>query len=383
MPTAPPVAGTCALVSAPARFEPNPPGATRPVNLSSGFTNLQIPYGAGRLLNLETFGYSVLDVSNPAAPVALLYDDLRSDGVKAAGDGQSYTFGAAVSDDGQRIAIALGGPGDGWGTVVGQPAGVGFRFTGSFGIDRAPSVALQHVGTRYIAYAFDGAGVTAADVTSLPAALAPLNMTGETTRWPTGLLARMLGNFLVYLSSGTVRIVDASSPGSPGNITGQMPTTSIGASDLGGRTPQYYAAALDGSTLRVLLELRPLAGENSPSYALVSVSPSLVKTAGAPWRVPAAVGESWGYAGISAALVSSGGGVYAVMPAARYAPSLLLRVHSVALSRFGATSSSFDIPAALYSQGFSGFGMPSSFVLPVLLVPTGPAAFALRLACGM
>src|SRR5512135_1655645 len=73
----------CTLASSPVSFEPNPPGAARLGSLSSGFSTSLALYknasGAQRLLMIEAWGYSTLDLSNPGSPAALKYDDLRLD----------------------------------------------------------------------------------------------------------------------------------------------------------------------------------------------------------------------------------------------------------------------------------------------------------------
>src|SRR5512141_3203397 len=74
------LAAQCTLVAPPLPFEPSPPGAARPWNLYGGHNSDLGLYSSGasrRLVMIETWGYSVLDLANPASPTALLYNDTR------------------------------------------------------------------------------------------------------------------------------------------------------------------------------------------------------------------------------------------------------------------------------------------------------------------
>lgn len=261
-------------MTTPVSFEPNPPGAARPITLSSGFNNSVALYRRGtgrRLLMQESYGYSILDLGNPANPVALLYADNRfgTNHITTGGDGQSDVYSLGVSDDGQRFVTSLGGPGDGWYTITGPASGQGFQNQGSFAPKRAQSSLVQHVGTRYLAWEFTSTQVAVADVTTMPAAWASRNMVSEDTGWPGGSSAVLAGDYLVYRTNAGIRVVDASSPGPSGSISTGMPGTTITASDLAG-SPVSSTAAWDGTTLWVLVELQASAG--SPSYQLVSVT---------------------------------------------------------------------------------------------------------------
>ena len=66
--------GGC-IVSTPTTFEPNPPGPAAPRNVGLlspvAFNHLSLyqgSSGAARILMQETFGYSTLDLTNPAQP---------------------------------------------------------------------------------------------------------------------------------------------------------------------------------------------------------------------------------------------------------------------------------------------------------------------------
>ena len=324
--------------------------------------------GGSRLFNQESFGYSTLSLGTPGNPAALRYEDLRFSGVTAAGDGQSYTFGSAVSDDGSMVAIGLGGPGDGWGVIAGTGDGAeGFRFTGSFGFDRA-TVALVHTVSRYIVYGFATGGVTATDITALPTTLAKHNMDAytETTAW-SGYLPKSAGGWLLFLTGSGIQIVDSSAPGAVGHISSGMPSTTLTAADFGGRGIQYYTAAENGAGLYVLVELRPLAGENSYTYALVSVAKNLTKVVNGYWRVPSAAGESWTPAGISAS-ISNG---RAFLPAMRMTPSLLVKGWTAPIVGWP------GVPVAVDVTGVNSFGMAPASLGGYVYLPTGSGGFVL------
>src|SRR5512141_1677223 len=62
----------CTLASSPVSFEPSPPGADRnAARLAAAKNNDLVLYqggGSPRMLMQESFGYSVLDISNPVNP---------------------------------------------------------------------------------------------------------------------------------------------------------------------------------------------------------------------------------------------------------------------------------------------------------------------------
>jgi hypothetical protein len=223
----------CSLSGSPVSFEPRPPGATRIGTLSSGFSNSLAVYQNGsagpyRILMSESFGYSVLDLTNPVNPTALVYHDVRLpvgglNSVTHHGDGQSDINTIAVSPDGQRAAFSTGGPAAPFQTVAGIAGNSGgFVLWGDFYPERALSTLVQHVGTRYIAYNFSQGAPTATDVTTLPSdSLSPNNMAAftENSTWPAGDKAVLAGNFLLY-QSGTndIIVVNASNPGPVGSI---------------------------------------------------------------------------------------------------------------------------------------------------------------------
>ncbi|HEX7612873.1 MAG TPA: hypothetical protein VF371_08865, partial [Candidatus Limnocylindrales bacterium] len=247
----------CTLSGSPVSFEPNPPGVSREGTpyLGSGFNNNLALYqngGSGpyRLLMQESFGYSVLDLSNPVNPTALYYHDVRfpiggRNSVTHHGDGQNNIQTIAVSPDGQRAAFSTTGPAAPFNTVVGSPdGGSGFTLWGDFKGQRANGTLIQHVGSRYIAYDILPNSARASDITTLPtSSLSALNMASETTSWPGGYLASIAGNYLLYQSGDAIRVIDASVPGPIGSITANYQQTTITSADFGGRTIAYYSAA--------------------------------------------------------------------------------------------------------------------------------------------
>jgi PKD repeat protein len=394
----------CTLASTPVSFEPNPPGAARPVYLSSGFnSNLALYRNGGtgpwRILMQESFGYSVLDLTNPVSPIALYYHDVRNpvggpNSIPQHGDGQNMIQTIGVSPDGQRVAFSTTGPAAPFNTVVGKPDGaMGFTLWGDFFPDRANGTVVQRSGSRYIAYDVHGNLVTASDVTTVPASFAVLNMAAETTSWPGGYLASLAGNYLLYLAGGAIQVVNASSPGPAGSITASYPRTTITSADFGGRSIAYYSAAVDpsdASKVWVLAELNAQAGENSPSYALLSLTSNFTKVPAGPiWRVPSQAGDVWwANPGASAALISSNGSLFVLMWAQRASPSLLFRVYSTTTSAWAGVNSSlppgvFDIPASLYSNFSPGQPMRgfSNGVSVYAYLPTGASAYVIPMTC--
>jgi hypothetical protein len=396
--------GQCTLASTPVSFEPNPPGAARPVYLSSGFnSNLALfrnrGIGPWRLLMQESFGYSILDLTNPISPIALYYDDVRNpvggpNSIPQHGDGQNMVQTIAVSPDGQRAAFSTTGPAAPFNTVVGTPDGVsGFTLWGDFLIDSANGTVVQHSGSRYIAYDVHGSLVTAADITTPPSSFAALNMASEITSWPGGYLASLAGNYLLYMAGGAVQVVNASNPGPSGSIAVSYPRTTITSADFGGRSIATYSAAVDpadASKLWVLAELNAQAGENSPSYGLLSLTSNFTKVPAGPiWRVPSQAGDVWwSNPGVSSALVSSNGSLFVLMWGQRAVPSLLFRVYSSTTSAWAGVNSTlppgvFDIPTSLYSnfsagQPMRGFSNGSSVYA---YLPTGPSAYVIPMTC--
>ncbi len=401
----------CTLASDPVVFEPSPPGATRPGTLSSGFSTSLALYrnaaGSPRLLMFEAWGYSTLDIAtSPGSPSALKYDDLRLDPsnqttnqVRANGDGQSYIQTIGISPDGQRIISSVNGPAEPtWHNLVGKTdGGEGFGMWGDFGSSRASGTVVQRVASRYIAYATHfSSPLSVSDVTTLPTRFASLNLASEATGLGAGYALSMAGNYVLYqLTAGTgVQIVDASTPGPAGNIASGFKTTVIGSvpGDPYSRAPKNFAAAVDPADptkLWVLLELGASTanGENSPSYALVSISKDgngnlqSPVSAGPLFRVPSSTGENWGLSGNSASLVASNGQLFALMWATRQLPTQQFVLYSSAASLWA--------PSTPVVVGTSGFGLAATAASALAgtgnsvyqYLPTGPRAFVVPLTC--
>lgn len=178
------VEAQCLLASAPSQFEPNPPGPAAPRNVvflsGVSFYHLSLYQngagGAWRMFMQETFGYSVLDLTNPAQPSVLKYDYLpyASNPVSRNGDGQSYTQTVAASPDGQRVAIGLtsGGPANPpWNLVIGSPDGNnGFTMRGDTAPVGASGSVILKSGSRYVHYGLAFDQLYVADATTLPTA---------------------------------------------------------------------------------------------------------------------------------------------------------------------------------------------------------------------
>ena len=405
-----PASAQCTLTSTPVAFEPNPPGVSRAGTpyMGGGFSNNLALYrnganGANRILMSEAWGYSVLDLSNPLNPTAIFYHDVRfplggPNSVNHGGDGQSNVQTIAVSPDGQRMALSMTGP-TSFQTVVGSPDGTGgFVLHGDFPVYRANGTLVQHIGNRYIAYDINGTNATASDVTILPpGALVLNNLAGvsETTSWPLGSQATLAGNYILYFGITGLQVIDASNPGPPGNITASYPKATITSADFGGRNIAAYTAAVDPSDatkLWVLAELSAQAGENSPSYGLLSITRNgLAKTSAGPtWRVPSLAAEYWPPSpGASSALLASNGSLFVLMWGQRQIGGSLLRLFSTTTAAWSAVNSSappghLDIPASLYSNFIPGAPMrglagPGASLYAYL--PTGQSAYVIPMSC--
>ena len=372
----------------------NTSAAGRPQSLSRAFNNSLSLYRQGqsgpwRLLLEESFGYSVLELTSPASPRFIRWDDLRFDSnpIEQHGDGQSYLQTVAVAPDGQRAAFSVNGPAEpNWHTLVGQPDGnEGFGLWGDTAESRASGTVIQQLGARYVLYVlYSTSSPLAADITTLPAAVSSANLPHETTSWPPGTTLSLAGNFLVYMAGNAVQVLDASNPGPAGSITSGYPQLQLASTtvpDFGGRTPQYVSANVDPgdpNRLWLLVALGPLAGENSPSYGLVSISRSPTTgalsapvSAGPAYRVPAAANETWVNVGPASALVSKNGTLFVLMWSNRRAPTYQFALFSTTANDWGSASGqaivdpNFDGPGdSLYAYGASG----DAWVIPMTCV---------------
>ena len=250
----------------PVSFEPNPPGVSRPGTLSSGFSNSLSLYrnssGAPRLMMIEAWGYSTLDLTTPGSPMAVKYDDLRLDPnnsttnqVPAHGDGQSYIQTIGVSADGQRVVSSVNGPAEpDWHNLVGRSdGGEGFGMWGDYGTSRASGTVVVQSPARYVSFAtYFTNPLVVSDVTTLPtqnSQFLSLNLASETTALPNGYALSTTGGFVLYLqTAGTgVQIIDASTPGPAGNIQSGFKTMTLTSfpGDPFARPPNNYTAAVD------------------------------------------------------------------------------------------------------------------------------------------
>ena len=393
----------CTLSGSPVSFEPNPPGVSREGTpyLGSGFNNNLALYqngGSGpyRLLMQESFGYSVLDLSNPVNPTALYYHDVRfpiggRNSVTHHGDGQNNIQTIAVSPDGQRAAFSTTGPAAPFNTVVGSPdGGSGFTLWGDFKGQRASSTLIQHVGSRYIAYDILPNSATASDITTLPtSSLSPLNMASETTSWPGGYLASIAGNYLLYQSGDAIRVIDASVPGPSGSITANYQQTTITSADFGGRTIAYYSAAVDpadATKLWVLVELEAAPGQRAPSYGLVSLTKGFAApplSAGPAIQIPSSPGDTFVNVGYASALIPSNGGLFVLMWAKRLLPTTEFRLYSTTAAAWASGApGSFVVsgPGFALPTPTAGFADASSSAV-YAYVPTTVSAYVIPMSC--
>jgi len=368
--------GGC-IVSPPSSFEPNPPGPAAPRNVGQlspvGFNHLSLfQNGAGgpwRIFMQETFGYSTLDLSsNPAQPSVLRYDyfPLDTNKVPIFGDGQSYTQAITASPDGARVALSLNGPIPAWAnTVVGYPDGNnGWTLWGDTAPVGGVGNAILKSGSRYVHYGMTSDQFWAADVTNQPGTFAGSNIASERTAFPGGARLSAAGNYLVYTTNtGDIQVIDASNPGAVGSIAGGFPRTTIPSSSamFAGHSLGATKAAVDpgnSKQLWILAELQPIPGvENSPSYALLSVTEDLAGNFGAAvsagplFRVPSVLGDNWTSAGSSSYLAEQNGTIYVLMWAFRRTPSFQYKLYSTTTSAW--TTGSFGVPQTITDPTFS------------------------------
>ncbi len=175
-----PAARAQCVVSPPTSFEPNPPGPAGPRNVAllspNSMYHLALfqngPAGPWRVLMQESFGYSVLDLTNPASPSVVRWDYMPFDtnSVVPHGDGQSYVQAIGASPDGQRVALSLTGPASPpWNTVIGSPDDKsGFTMWGDTPPVGGVGAAVLQAGARYVHFGLTSDNLYASDVTTCP-----------------------------------------------------------------------------------------------------------------------------------------------------------------------------------------------------------------------
>ncbi len=342
------------------------------------------------MLMQESFGYSILDLSNPASPSAILYRNMINSGeVPYAGDGQSYVGSIGVSADGQRLALGLNGnAAPDYDSVAATAAASGFNnVTGGFSPRNAGGMVVQKISNRYIAYALVGSSriapgsLTVADISNLPGPMAAVNLPSEVAG-PGGVFLTLAGNNVVYLNQDTIRIVDASNPGPIGSISGSFGLVTISSSDLGGNTPTSLSAAMDPTDpakLWVLIEL-----SNPVAYALVSVKGGVKTVVGQPFLIPQPSGETWAGGGVSA-LVASGSSLTALMWAKRAGSGVLYRLFSTNVAAWGSvTPGQVDLDSATYPAfGLNYYmrGLAGAGDTIYAYVPTALSAYVIPMTC--
>lgn len=398
----------CSLSGPLVSFSPTAPGVPETPYNGSGFAKELHLYrkgitGSNKIMLNEAWGYSTYDISNPVNPTRTYSHDVRFPirpsttqndlgwySVSTGGDGQSATQGFAVSPDGQRASLYMGGASvRGWGDLAADPSGEGFKLKGSARAAIAGNgQAIQQVNGRYIIYTSQT--VTATDITNLPVGGLTIgnitNTENYKTKYPSGLQGMVRGNYFIYKSQAPgVTVINISNPGPVGSIMNNMPFISFTSSDFGGRNIQYFTASvdpLDSSKLWLLFELQPLTGENSFSYCLSSLTSNFIKSIGNIWRVPSLTGETYTASGISASLAQNNGNLYALMWATRSSPSSRFQLYSTTATQWANVNTTvlpgvFEIPT---TQSFA-IGA-SSECLSIgnniyMYLPTGSAAFVI------
>ncbi|MDL2717772.1 MAG: hypothetical protein PT977_08460 [Acidobacteriota bacterium] len=387
-------AAQCTLTSSPLSFEPFPPGASRPFGLNSGHNSDLKVYQAGassRMLMQESFGYSILDLSNPGNPSALLYRNMINSGeVPYSGDGQSYIKSIGVSPDGQRLALGLtGNAHPDYKSVAATANASGFsNVTGGFVPRNSGGMVVQKISNRYLAYALigssgiDSGSLTVADITNLPGPMAPVNLPSENVGNRGGAFLTLAGNNVVFLDLGTIRIFDVSNPGPVGNISGSFGLVTITSGDFGGNTPTSLSAATDPADpakLWVLVEL-----SNPLAYALVSVKGGVKTVNAQTFTIPQPGGETWVAGGVSA-VVANGNSLTALMWAKKFGSPVVYRLFSTNVAAWGGvTPGQIDLDSATYptfALNYTMRGLAGAGNAIYAYVPTGGSAYVLPMSC--
>ncbi len=402
----------CTLNGTIRQFEPNPPGASRLGTLNwiwvSGFNLNQPAGGSPRLLVTESFGYQQVDLTDPANPQAIFWEDYRYTPIQSgcgkpecgavpySGDGHSSINAVGISDDGARSAFALSSDADspnGGRTMLGVTTGTGqIALMAETAGQSGSSIAVQHLGSRYLEYTLSNTAVYVSDATTLPVSLNhSTNYSSETIGTPGGSSPTLAGPYLAYLgTSGTINLINVSSPGPVGSIVSGFSSSSITSTDpVWGRpsTERIYAfhAAADPQNSSAIYILAEFA---NPSYQ--SAGYSLIRYVGGTatfvgtYKIPVQSGEQWGLS-YTVGLYQYAGNLYALMWGNRTAPTQLYRLFSVAVASFGSgvVPGQVDVDPARYSGFKTGFpmaGLPASNNL-YLYVPSAQSGWVVPLSC--
>lgn len=320
-------------------FEPNTPGVSRPPTLSTGYSTSSRVYtqnGKNKLLQLETYGYSILDLSNPLNPTALVYDFLINEGFTTAGDGSSYVYACSVSGDGKYLAMSLGDPqGSQWGTIYFTPNGDAWAAQRNNNVGNAWASAFHIINGRYLNYEIQSGGqLFVTDVTSITSGTnGPFN-----TSFPTEKVTsvsgitnfQIIGNYLVYGTATGISVVDISHPGSVGSISSSFTKKLIASSYFGGRTlTGYVTGALDTADPTKIWLLVELAAPGTYGaqtgtfgYTLLSVTGGTnVSPLGPIWNAPFTAGNTYTIAGNNSAVVNISNNLYVFMATTQSSPA--------------------------------------------------------------
>jgi PKD repeat protein len=400
----------CTLIGSISKFEPNPAGTARPSYMNwigiNGFSLNQPSGGQPRLLVTEAFGYHQVDLTDPANPQVLGWEDYRFSPtnpgpVPCSGDCHSGVNAMGISDDGARAAFALNGNVDSPNatrTMLGLTGGTDWQIalraeTASQG---GNSVAIQHIGSRYLAYTFSNSAVYVSDVTNLPASLVhSTNFAAEQASGSGGTTPVLAGPYIVSLgnngfgSTGAINLINVASPGPAGNIVSGFASATVSSTDgVWGRpsTEKIFAfhAAADPSNSSAIYILAEFADSSyhSAGYSVIRYvggSATLIGT----FRIPVQTGESWGI-GYTVSLFQSGGSLFALMWGARIAPTPVFRLFSSPVTAFGAQApGTIDVDPASYSGFGTGYpmaGLATSNKL-YLYVPSGQAGWIVPTSC--
>ena len=309
----------------------------------------------------ESFGYSVLDLTNPASPSVVRWDYMPFDAnaVIPHGDGQSYVQAIGASPDGQRVALSLTGPASPpWNTVIGSPDDKsGFTMWGDTPPVGGVGAAVLQAGARYVHFGLTSDNLYASDVTTLPGVFGPSNVPFERTSFPGGASLAVADNHLAYATTvGTVQIIDASNPGPPGSIATSLPQTSLGASTS---SATRSAPSRRPSTRRTpgssgfSSSFGHFGCRELPSYALMYVTEDAGGNFSLPFRRPGFPhslrrGRDVDLGGQLLALATHNGAIYVLMWAFRRIPSYQNVLYTTSTAGWGSQT-----PTTISTPGFT------------------------------